>query len=44
MIQFLEHNKRSVMITELNVETWPKMRKTELAEKLADRIEAEFSK
>ena len=32
------------MITELNVETWPKMRKTELAEKLADRIEAKISK
>ena len=32
------------MITELNVEAWPIMRKTELAEKLADRIEAEFSK
>ena len=31
------------IITELNVETWPKMRKTELAEKLADRIEAKFS-
>ena len=35
---------KALMITELNVETWPKMRKTELAEKLADRIEAEFSK
>ena len=34
---------KALMITELNVETWPKMRKTELAEKLADRIEAEFS-
>ena len=28
---------------QLNVETWPKMLKTELAEKIADRIEAEFS-
>ena len=36
-------NKAS-MITEHNVETWPKMRKTELAEKLANLIEAEFSK
>ena len=34
---------KALMITERNVETWPKMRKTELAEKLADRIEAEFS-
>ena len=34
---------KAFMITELNVETWPKMRKTELAEKLADRIEAKFS-
>ena len=34
---------KALMITEHNVETWPKMRKTELAEKLADRIEAEFS-
>ena len=34
---------KALMITELNVETWPKMRKTELAEKLANRIEAEFS-
>ena len=33
----------ALMITELNVETWPKMLKTELAEKIADRIEAEFS-
>ncbi len=33
-----------LMITELGVETWPQMLKTELAEKLADRIEAEFSK
>ena len=35
---------KALMITELDVETWPRMRKTELAEKLADRIEAEFSK
>ena len=35
---------KALMITELNVEAWPQMRKTELAEKLADRIEAEFSK
>ena len=35
---------KALMITELNVETWPKMQKTELAEKLADHIEAEFSK
>jgi phosphopantothenoylcysteine decarboxylase/phosphopantothenate--cysteine ligase len=35
---------KALMITELNVEAWPIMRKTELAEKLADRIEAEFSK
>ena len=34
---------KALMITEHNVETWPKMRKTELAEKLADRIEAKFS-
>ncbi|MFL2845185.1 MAG: bifunctional phosphopantothenoylcysteine decarboxylase/phosphopantothenate--cysteine ligase CoaBC [Candidatus Puniceispirillaceae bacterium] len=34
---------KALMITELNVETWPQMRKTELAEKLADRIETEFS-
>ena len=33
-----------LMITELGVETWPQMLKTELAEKLADQIEAEFSK
>ncbi len=35
---------KALMITERNVETWPKMQKTELAEKLADRIEAEFAK
>ena len=35
---------KALMITELDVETWPRMRKTDLAEKLADRIEAEFSK
>ena len=35
---------KALMITKLNVETWPRMRKTELAEKLADRIEAEFAK
>ena len=33
---------KALMITELNVETWPKMQKTELAEKLADCIEKEF--
>ena len=33
-----------LVITELSVETWPRMRKTELAEKLADYIEAELSK
>ena len=35
---------KALMITKLNVETWPRMRKTELAEKLADRIEAEFAR
>lgn len=35
---------KALMITELNVETWPQMPKTELAEKLTDRIEAEFAK
>ena len=34
---------KALMITELSFETWPQMRKTELAEKLADRIETEFS-
>ena len=33
-----------LLITKLGVETWPQMLKTELAEKLADRIEAEFYK
>ena len=32
-----------LIITEFNVETWPQMRKTELAVKLVDQIEAEFS-
>ena len=33
-----------LLITKLGVETWPQMLKTEVAEKLADRIEAEFYK
>ena len=33
---------KALIITELSVETWPQMQKTELAEKLADLIEAEF--
>ena len=34
---------KALMITEFNIETWPRMKKTELAEKLADHIEAKFS-
>ena len=34
---------QAVIIKEKTVETWPQMRKTEIAEKLADQIEAEFS-
>ena len=41
---FSSTTNKALMITELSVETWPKMLKTELAEKLADHIEAEFSK
>lgn len=33
-----------IMITGSSVETWPRMQKIELAEKLADHLEAEFSK
>jgi len=33
-----------VLITKFKVETWPRMRKTELAARLIDQIEAEFSK
>jgi phosphopantothenoylcysteine decarboxylase/phosphopantothenate--cysteine ligase len=40
---FGSSKNKALMITELGVETWPQMLKTELAEKLADRIEAEFS-
>lgn len=35
---------KAMFITEFKVETWPRMLKTELAELLADHIEAEFSK
>ena len=35
---------KAVLITEFKVETWPRMRKTELAVRLIDQIEAEFSK
>ena len=41
---FGANTNKALIITELRVETWPQMRKTELAEKLADHIEAEFSK
>ena len=33
----------AMLITETDIETWPQMLKTDLAERLADKIEAEFA-
>jgi len=34
---------QAMLLTSDSVEKWPRMQKTELAEKLADQIEAEYS-